>query len=83
MSSQFYVLSLKRTLHEAAWWMPNEAGYTRDLNRAGKYSHAIIEANRQRLDNGETTRAIPCDLAHKVSRRVVSAEDAAKLIQGK
>lgn len=72
--SQFYILSLRwtRSGEEClTWWGPNQSGYVLSLDNAGRYSAEGIAGARHRLDNRETTVAIPCEVADRHSIRIV------------
>jgi hypothetical protein len=69
----YYVLSLKHS--KAAdgvltWWGPSDSGYAFRLESAGRYLESEITANRSYYDDGERTRAIPCDVVDALARTV-------------
>jgi hypothetical protein len=61
----YYILSLahsKRSDRVLTWWQPGDAGYCFRLREAGRYTEEQIAAHRDHYDNGESTRAIPCEI---------------------
>lgn len=70
----FYVCSVKWSEGRrdcVVWWRPNDEGYTQFLDCAGKYTEAHIAADPKRYNNGDTTAAIPCDVADRLARPAV------------
>ena len=63
MKTEYYILSLKNSPADgcALWWCPDNAGYTKNLLRAGKYTHQEVTEHASYYNNGETTKAVPCD----------------------
>ena len=58
---------------EIVWWGPGESGYTKSLDRAGRYTKA--EAERlQYAEPGDETIPVPLDLAEASAVRVVPKE---------
>jgi len=71
--SEFYVVSVKHTNgNHIIWWCPDRRGYTRYLDRAGRYTEEEIE--RHSLNDGRHTKAIPCELADSMALRCVRNE---------
>ena len=73
----YYVLSLKeRDLDTEilTFWRPNASGYCYRLEDAGRYMASEIEAHRSYYDNGESTRAIPCDVVEALAVQVSQVE---------
>lgn len=75
---EFFILSLKWSRKGEkllGWWCANNAGYTFRLDGAGKpagrYTREQVEAKSTYYHDGETTLAVPCDiaLAHSIPLR--------------
>ena len=60
-SGTYLILSLKwsNTHEHLVWWGPNNAGYTADIDKAGRYTAERVQANSGYYDNDTTTRAVP------------------------
>lgn len=59
MDEFFYILDNSTAIADSAlWWKPNKAGYTTDLNQAGRYSKTEVQ-NLPR----PTDIAVPVDIA--------------------
>lgn len=57
---QFYILSLKHSPSpegHGVWWKPEACGYTTDLDKAGLFTQAQLNADKSYYDNGVTTQA--------------------------
>jgi len=68
----YYIWSVSHTKGDITlWWMPDDRGYTRNLALAGKHTEREIIAQRRYYDNGETTRAVPVEVADAMAMRVV------------
>lgn len=70
MSDNFYVISFEHTQPEHDFitlWRPNNSGYCWPVEWAGKYTRAQIEAQRGYYSNGESTMAVPVDVAQRLS----------------
>jgi hypothetical protein len=72
--AEFFLLSLKHSPIDdyAMWWMPSDAGYTIDLEKAGRYTAAEI-ASRPGYYNSDSNFALPCEAVlavAEVSRHV-------------
>lgn len=73
----YYVLSLKeRDTGEAilTWWRPNANGYCYRLEDAGRYLVSEIQRHRGYYDNGDSTKAIPCEVVEALSVQVRHVE---------
>ncbi len=69
----YYVLSLKRSKPAdgvLTWWEPNASGYAFRLENAGRYLESEIVAKRSYYDDGERTRAIPCEVVEARAKMV-------------
>jgi hypothetical protein len=74
-TDEFFILSLKWTRGSpVTWWRPGAAGYTTDLQNAGRYSRQQVEANREYYDNKTDTLAVPCSDAMLMATTRVSVE---------
>lgn len=72
---EFFILSLKWTRGSpVTWWRPDNAGYTTDLQNAGRYSRQEVEAHRSYYDNKTDTLAVPCSDAMLMATTRVSVE---------
>lgn len=60
---EFYILSLNHSPADgcALWWGANDAGYTKNLTTAGRYSEERVKGMAWYYDDGTATRAVPCD----------------------
>ena len=60
---EYYILSLNHSPADgcALWWGANDAGYTKNLLTAGRYSEARVKEMAWYYDDGQQTRAVPCD----------------------
>lgn len=78
----YYIQSLKhdvRVEDRALWWRPKSAGYTHDLDEAGKYSEEDAKAICSSI-NGTwvggvlvlNNRMVPCRVADSLSKRSVN-----------
>lgn len=69
----FYILSLKWTRREdcITWWRPESSGYTWLLEQAGKYTEDDVLRRAGYLNDGESTMAVPCEVAEQFASRVV------------
>lgn len=56
----YLILSLKwsDTAEHLVWWCANNAGYTADIDKAGRYTAEQITENPGYYDNEDTTRAV-------------------------
>lgn len=70
---EFYIVSLAERGHGDVllFWKPDAAGYTTDVDRAGRYTAA--EACRCECDG--KAKAVPCREVETRAMRVVSAPD--------
>jgi len=75
---EYFVLSLKWTVGSdyIVFWRPNNAGYTVDIQQAGRYSQEQIINNPTYYDNGTSTLAVPCG---EVEPKVWHVVDSGKL----
>lgn len=60
---EYYILSLNHSPADgcALWWGANDAGYTKNLLTAGRYSEDRVTELAWYYDDGTATRAVPCD----------------------
>ena len=73
---EFLILSKDRSQGIATWWRPNGAGYTTDINAAGRYSaedSLQIVSSGQGKDMRIPVSAIDCLV---MTRRIVDIGDA-------
>lgn len=76
----YYILSLKWSKASdrvLTWWGPNNSNYVFRLESAGRYTQAEIDADRTYYDNGDSTRAVPCEVAEAVAEPVEGVESRA------
>lgn len=72
----FVILSLKWTRgDDIVWWAPDNAGYTRDLGAAGRYTEAQVADAPDYYNDGESTLAVPVEVAEARARKVVRVDD--------
>lgn len=77
---QFYILSIahsKQAERLLTWWRPNDADYCFRLTEAGKYSEERVTSLRSYYDNGESTKAIPCEVVDALAEPVSGVESRA------
>jgi hypothetical protein len=57
----YMILSLKwsDSANALVWWCPNNAGYTTDIDKAGRYTAEQVMQKASYYDNEDTTRAVP------------------------
>jgi hypothetical protein len=79
-SAEFYILSLKHDGDFMLWWRPNFSGYTLFLEAAGRYPADVVLSKLSYLNDGETTRAIPCHVAETHARKAVYSDYRRHLI---
>lgn len=74
---EYYILSIKDPLNRQwlLWWGPNNGGYTHSLDDAGRYTRKEVLARLRYYHNGESTLAIPCELADEEAMRAVPFEN--------
>lgn len=83
--SEFYIVSLKHSGKQyghrdfVLFWRPNDMGYTLFLEAAGRYSREDVESNADYYNNGESTIAVPCELAESLAHKAVYSDDFRKL----
>ena len=73
-STDYYVLSLRWTRPGeplVTWWGPEDAGYTTNLDQAGRYSAERVAGRRSYYDNRRTTLAVPCAVADRHACRSI------------
>ena len=60
---EYYILSLTHSPSAgcALWWGENNAGYTKNLLKAGRYPEAKVKEDSWYYNDGTATRAVPCD----------------------
>lgn len=64
MAKQYYILSFNGPVgNDALWWRPEGKGYTMDLADAGKFDELTVRLSPGLYNNGEGTRAVPCEAA--------------------
>lgn len=75
-ADEFFILSLKWTRSGEAitWWREDNAGYTTDLQQAGRYPAAKVLERRSYYDNKVDTLAIPCEAAFSIARTRISVD---------
>lgn len=78
----YYILSLKHSPAQgfALWWGPCDCGYTAELDMAGTYTEAQVNAQPDYYNNGKTTVAIPVEKAIGVCVRQVHFKAAKAMI---
>lgn len=71
---EFYVISLKHSGRREMFlfWRANDAGYTSDLDQAGRYTEEQIAADQRAYNNGTDTIAVACKSVEVLSHRAVS-----------
>ena len=77
-ATHYFILSLAHHgLDEnALWWCPDDKGYTKDLNKAGRYTYEQVEANAHYYDNGVETRAVPVEEVELMAQNTINGTDA-------
>lgn len=71
-NDEFLILCLDGPREDTLlWWKPNNAGYTSDVDKAGRYARTVVEADPRYYNNGEKTKAILASEAVKHAVRVV------------
>lgn len=71
----YYILSLKWTTGDlCVWFRPEQSGYTRYLNEAGRYSEYTVKAILPYY--GVHASAIPCEVVERATQTVVPNESA-------
>lgn len=80
MNDEYYILSLKNSPADgcALWWRPNDAGYTTNLLKAGRYPVEQVEGEPGYYNNGETTRAVKCSEVETIAAWSVDWSQARK-----
>lgn len=70
---EFYILDVQsaRRSDQLLWWKPDDHGYTTCLDDAGRYSAVQVFEKGSYYNNETDTLAVPCELANKLSVRVV------------
>lgn len=66
--SEYLILSKKWSRAGDVWltfWRPDNAGYCFSLECAGRYSEAAVLADPGYYDNGDSTYAVPAEMAEK------------------
>lgn len=75
----FILVTDVTTYDEAMWWRHNRAGYTLDLDRAGRYTEEEwLKAVPS--DKRKTNVLVPVEDVEAVAHRVVDRDDAAKVL---
>ncbi len=77
----YYLLSIKHSPadNQALWWGPKDAGYTDNLDLAGVYTQAQIDANPDYYRSA-STKPVPCEVARRGARAVVRFNDAHQML---
>lgn len=75
MSTEYFVISLKWTVGSdyLVFWRPNNAGYTVDIQQAGRYSQDAIINQASYYDDHKNTLAVPCEEIELLTWRVVDS----------
>lgn len=62
-SRDYYIMSLNHSPADgcALWWGANDAGYTKNLLNAGRYSEEKVKEMAWYYNDGTATRAVRCD----------------------
>jgi hypothetical protein len=69
MADQYYILDARTMVGNCAlWWRPEGAGYTCNLDDAGRYTLAEAESHR------ETDVPVRCDVAERIAVRHVDTD---------
>jgi hypothetical protein len=64
---RYYLISLKWSEPPVVtFWGPDDKGYTRNLDKAGVYTRATLEAHPSYYQNGVQTIAVPIEVADRV-----------------
>lgn len=72
---EYYVISLKWTVGSdyLVFWRANAAGYTVDIEQAGRYSQETITEQCGYYDDHKNTLAVPCEEIELLTWRVVDS----------
>ncbi|MFD3271496.1 hypothetical protein ACE3MS_15355 [Paenibacillus dendritiformis] len=64
---EYYILSLKwsKGKGEYVWWGPDDSGYVKDINQAGKYSEERINSKPLYYRNTNTF-PVPCEIVEQL-----------------
>jgi len=75
---EYYILSLNGSqgayCQVLLWWRPDNRGYTKFLEAAGRYKESVVRTGLGYYDNHETTIAIPCSEVERFALRAVDVD---------
>lgn len=71
VADEYLILDLRHAGDVLLWWAPDNCGYTTRIDRAGRYSRTVVEANLGYYNDGMITRAIPSSAVEAAAVRVV------------
>lgn len=74
MANEYFIISLKWSVGEnhIVFWRPEAAGYTIDIDQAGRYTQEQLDRDPRYYDDGKNTLAVPCAEIEPLACRVVS-----------